>query len=288
VAVALSKRYVPCAAHWAAVLRAVHALAAVPVRDPICVPHAHASEDAAAAPPLPSLGAPPPGLELLSGGEAMAVRCLLLRASFGGMACDVAMLRAAAALWARRFAGAADAPPPLPARSGVAAAGSAAASQRDASAASDANCSAWSIYLESLFASLPRPEHCLGAADAAAELAALPPLRLRDVPPSAIDFHCSNILTDVLADAALPDAAMEALHAAGEPVETLKRAMWRYRSGVNTKTRLAALQRGGKAADGDAEDDEREEGDEALRAAWAGVAPLVELHSARFIRRNFF
>lgn len=37
--------------------------------------------------------------------EASLVKCLLLRASFGGMAGDVQMLRGSAAAWAARFAG---------------------------------------------------------------------------------------------------------------------------------------------------------------------------------------
>ena len=45
--------------------------------------------------------------ELLPATEAALVKCLLLRASYGGMAGDVAMLRSFASLWAARFAGAA-------------------------------------------------------------------------------------------------------------------------------------------------------------------------------------
>jgi hypothetical protein len=264
---------VPCAAHWAAVLRCVHALAVVPIRDPIAPPPDDPSH------PLPSLGAPPDGTDALPPAEATAVRCLLLRAHFGGMTCDVAMLRASAALWTRRFSGQAGPPPALP--PGVA------PLPADAcSAAAADGASAWGRYLDALFASLPPAEHARGIphASPAEQLAALPPLRARDVHPAAIDFHCSNIITDVLSDAALTDAAMEALHAAGEPIETLKSAMWRFRSGVNTKARLG---RGGKAAEA-AEEEEEEEGDDALRRAWVGVEALVEAHAARFIRRAFY
>ena len=45
--------------------------------------------------------------ELLPATEAALVKCLLLRASYVGMAGDVAMLRSFASLWAERFAGAA-------------------------------------------------------------------------------------------------------------------------------------------------------------------------------------
>lgn len=254
---AVSKRYVPCAAHWAAVLRAVHALASVPVRDALLSP-ASPCDDVAP----PSLGAPPPGLDALSAREAALVRCLLLRAAFGGMAGDITMLRSAATVWTRRFAGAAGAPPAAPPGGGGGGGGS-----------------AWGAYLDALFGSLPRAEHAAcDDADAAAQLEALPPLRARDVVPAAIDFHCSNVVTDVLADAALPAAAMEALHAAGEPVEAFKRAMWHFRSGVNTKA--CPPQCGG---DAEAEDQH----DARLRRAWQALEPLVEAHAARFIRRSF-
>ena len=255
---AVSKRYVPCAAHWAAVLRAVHALAAVPVRDPLG--GAAASGLPADLAP-PSLGAPPEGLDALCGREAALVRCLLLRAAFGGMTGDVAMLRSAATVWTRRFAGGAGGPP-----GGMAEA-----------VAGDGR-SAWGAYLDVLFASLPVAEHAAATADAAGQLEALPPLRARDVPPAAIDFHCSNVITDVLADAALPAAAMEALHAAGEPIEAFKRGMWRYRSGVNAK---ACPPQCGEADDGG------DEGGGRLRRAWEAVEPLVEAYAMRFIRRGF-
>lgn len=257
---AVSKRYVPCAAHWAAVLRAVHVLAAVPVRDALGGPGAPPADA-----PQPSLGAPPEALDVLPGREAAMVRCLLLRASFGGMAGDVAMLRAAATVWTRRFAGAAGAPP-----SDVAVPPRGDGDER----------SAWGAYLDALFAALPRAEHAAAVDDAhaLAQLEALPPLRMRDVPPAAIDFHCSNVVTDVLADAALPVSAMDALHAAGEPIEAFKRAMWHFRSGVNVKACPPQCGSGG-------EGDERRE--PRLRAAWQAVEPLVEAHSTRFIRRSF-
>ena len=254
---AVSKRYVPCAAHWAAVLRAVHALAAVPVRDPL---GGAAASGAPADVVPPSLGAPPEGLDALCSREAALVRCLLLRAAFGGMTGDVAMLRSAATVWTRRFAGGAGGPP-----------GGIMAVDGDGR-------SAWGAYLDALFASLPVAEHAAATADAAGQLEALPPLRVRDVPPAAIDFHCSNVITDVLADAALPAAAMEALHAAGEPIEAFKQAMWRYRSGVNAKA--CPPQCGEAEGEGD-------EGGGRLRRAWEAVEPLVEAHSARFIRRSF-
>jgi hypothetical protein len=271
--VALSKRYAPGAAHWAAVLRGVHALAVVPIRDPLAYATAP-SDDNYPSHPLPSLGAPPPGTDGLPAAEATAVRCLLLRAHFGGMTSDVSMLRAAAARWAQRFAG--DAPPPPPLPPGCAAATS------DVGAAA----SAWGCYLAALFACLPQAEHARGIPDAspAEQLAALPPLRARDIPPAAIDFHCSNIITDVLSDAALPNSAMEALHAAGEPIDVLKSAMWRFRSGVNTKARLE----GGAEEEGEGSEEGGKREGVLLRRAWEGGEGVVEAHSARFIRRSFY
>jgi hypothetical protein len=54
--------------------------------------------------------------------------------------------------------------------------------------------------------------------------------------------------------------------------------MWHFRSGVNTKACPPQCGGGGDAP---------ERHDARLRRAWEAVEPLVEAHSARFIRRFF-
>jgi len=238
---AVSKGYQPSASLWAAVLRGVHALAALPMRDQ---PSQWAETGTL------SLGSPPDGLSTLPCAQATLVRCILLRTHFGGLPGDMKMLCAAAAIWASRFAGEAS-PPPVPPLD-------------------------WHAYVETSYGLLPRAEHCHGTDDSQAEaqLANIQPLRARDVPPAAIDFHCSNIVNDVMADKGFSPAMLDALGSLGEPTEVLKRAMWRFRSGISLKEVMAGM------------DDDGEDSD-ALRTAWRSVAPLVEQHAARLIRRGF-
>jgi len=199
---AAAKGFQPPPAVWALVLRAVHAMATLPLRDPAA--HGAAGDGASLfAPPGPPAGE--------RGG--LLVRCCLLRAQLGGMKGDVAMLRGCASLWARRYADGGD----------------------------------WPDAVEAAFRALPPPEHCLAAAEEAAgpqarcaaeaELESVPPLRAADVPPTALDMHCSSLISDLMRDPRLGGVAAEALDATGMEAEAALRAMvWDYRSGLNNKT----------------------------------------------------
>jgi len=137
------------------------------------------------------------------------VRSLLARAAFGGMACDVAMLRAAAGVWASRFA------------------------------ASDGAGWAAVIGLKGTDASA-----CVYRVPVAATTLGVPPLTLDAVPAAGIDFHCSAILDELLAASgstltprvAAALAAIRSEAPAGTDLRAaLSTAMWHFRSGVNVR-----------------------------------------------------
>ena len=249
--VAMSKRYEPRAEHWAAVLQCVHRLASVRVRDPVL------TDDSLAL--SLSLAALPDAVASLSVDEATMVRCLLLRQCYGGMGGDVKMLQASAATWVRRFSGC-EAAPPLPSTAAWA-------------TASDAT-SPWSAFLHATFAALPVAEHVeAGGYDSASQLSCVRPLRPRDVPLSAFDFHCTNILGDVEKDPRMTGALMEALQGIDDTQAALRTLIWEFRRCTNLKVRL----------------DGRQEGAPSTRKAaiWAMVHPLVESHASRYLQRGF-
>ena len=271
---AQSKGYCLRSEHAAAVLQCVHDLAAVQVRD--------ACSDGDAADGTPpsgtsgstegaSLAAPPvPWAQLGDKQAAMLVRCLLLRAAFGGMTGDVHMLHAAAACWARRFAGVSGVQPPAvpsPHAGGV-----------------HAHKTPWLAYLCHVFAGLPSAEHVTtalagggaGPASSLQLLAAVAPLRLRDVPATTFDMHCSNIVPDIMKDRGLSGDAQKALEKVNELDKALSSVIWHMRSKTNTKRPICTP----------------DAGDDAMTAlaqrAWQLVQPLVVSHQTLLLSRAFW
>ena len=205
---ALSKRYEAPPQLWAAVLRGVHALAALPLRDTEAVSNGMPELTLFS----PVLGASPPE------GSLMA-RSLLLRAHFGGMKGDVHMLRDAAAVWRWRYSD--EAPPGggWPAKVAAAFASLPPAEHVQAAAAA------------------ARPPHMCAAL---MELECVPPLRGGDVPYSALDQHCSRLIDDVMADARLTAEQVAALDATGEEQDSaLRHMVWIYRSSLSNKVPAA-------------------------------------------------
>ena len=256
---AQSKGYALRSEHAAAVLQCVHDLASVAVRD--------SCSDGAAAdgtqPPgtsdTASLAAPPmPWAQMGDPTAAMLVKCLLLRAAFGGMTGDVHMLHAAAGCWARRFAGIGGSqPPPMAGLEPV-------------------TNTPWLAYLRHVFAGLPPAEHVTAAlAGGGGPLSAVAPLRLRDVPATTFDMHCSNIVPDIMKDRGLSSEAQSALEKLDELDKGLSSLIWHMRSKTNTKRPICA----------DAGEDEVTD---AARRAWDLVQPLVINHQTRLLARAFW
>ena len=125
------------------------------------------------------------------------VRAMLLRAAFGGMEGDIAMLHRAAATWQRRWARAE---------------------------------AAWADGLAVAF----------GGAAAAADgvMSGEAPLMVTDIPPAAVDFHCSSVLESVLEQPAVRDALLA--RGGGDIDGLAQRAMWKCSSGVSRKAPIRA------------------------------------------------
>ena len=65
-------------------------------------------------------------------------------------------------------------------------------------------------------------------------------LREEDIPLSGIDFHCSNILQQVLEDNNVYSALIERCRDKDAMSNYLQRAVWKYRSSINSRLPLSA------------------------------------------------
>ena len=169
---------------------------------------------------------------------ALLVRVLHLRAAFGGMPCDVAMMRSAAGTWLRRFAGRGGVPPP-PMTTAAAAAATATANN---TAPPPSPCALWLSFLWRSFSPPLVQPLALPPAGASA-LAAVGRMTQEDVPLSAVDFHVSSIAEELLNLPAVAREAGKAARAVGESEndqeaseERLRRAMWLFRSSRNVRS----------------------------------------------------
>ncbi len=127
-------------------------------------------------------------------GAALLAPTLLIRAAFGGMGGDMAMLRNAASAWHRR---------------------------------SCADGALWQERLRQAFP--PATDEDL--------ISAKQRLTAEDIPLSAIDFHCSNVLDIVLANQSVRDAAMTAAGVDTHAIrDACSSAMWQHSSGLSAKS----------------------------------------------------
>ena len=163
---------------------------------------------------------------------------LHLRAAFGGMPCDVSMMRAAAETWLRRFAGRGGMPPSVGAVATASAAAGAEATKTPAQH--------WLDFLWRSFSPPAVPPLALlppGATTAAAA-SAVGRMTQEDVPLSAVDFHVSSVAEELMGLPAVAREARKAARAAGEDgncdaeaaEERLRRAMWLFRSSRNVRS----------------------------------------------------
>eukprot|EP00727_Mastigamoeba_balamuthi_P012475 m51a1_g7850 hypothetical protein (432) ;mRNA; r:226353-228209 len=204
-AAAAPRDWEPSEALVGALLRVVHDVAACPARDSAGL--ALLPADASVA--EPELRALPPL-------EASYVRALLARAALGGMKCDTAMLRGAARLWADRFAGRAPPPPAAPA-GGLAGAYAELAGRA---------ASPWLRYVCALHGAVSPPARAAFVSQA---------LHPGDLILSGVDFHCSDVVAEVLADPGARERAVRAGARAGDVEGEARSAMWACRSGRNEK-----------------------------------------------------
>jgi hypothetical protein len=214
---AQSKGYRLGAAARDAVARVAAELAACDVKDALGDPEP-LPEDAGSgdqSDPLRNLGAARAGL---SDEHGALVCALLMRARFGGMRCDVELLRAAAGRWRRRLLA-----EPWDWTKGLHVTFARAAEKAEEARAAEE--SAGDVDGKTIFNSLTR----------------------RDVPLAAVDFHVSPVLERLLELDAVRAAAARAVRAApslagddGSLANALRSAMWANASAVTTKKTLVS------------------------------------------------
>ncbi|GAQ80538.1 hypothetical protein KFL_000560270 [Klebsormidium nitens] len=259
---AVAKGYQPSKLHAAVCLRIVHEMAAVKCRDPL----SDADEADTHCPTMSDIS------QHVSAQEATVLKALLLRASCGGMAGDVRMLRCYVRVWLKRFSGASPPPPPL---------ANFCSGPADVTSPSSDVSLDWGNWLRRLYAQTPRPPQVLdtctsGALPAVVDVAAMSRIMLSDVPPSAADFHCSNVIEDVLKDT--PAGRQVEATCREEAVDAkavFRSAMWHFRSSKNLK----------KTLDGETSTD-TEDGSQAARI-WSALSAEAQKYSLNLIKRRF-
>ncbi|KAL0055001.1 hypothetical protein WJX82_005601 [Trebouxia sp. C0006] len=233
-----------------ACLRIVHQLASVPVRDAyptqIDVP---SDSEAGSRANIPAK-------------EEVMVRCILIRAAYGGMAGDVTMLKAFAATWKSRFFQGRACPHALP--TGIHGVANA---DEDKQPALD-SCHTWLSYIQETYSRLVMPP---GGVLAMAQS----PLRRGDIPLSAVDFHISSIVEELVHVPSIL-AAAQSLKADTDMNDSLRRAMWLFRSGVNSKTEVST---GNRLVDSQEK--------QILQPLWQAAHAAADAWSADYIRRRF-
>ena len=214
---AQSKGYRLGAAARDAVARVAAELAACDVKDALGDPEPLPGDAGSGdqSDPLRNLGAARAGL---SDEHGALVCALLMRARFGGMRCDVELLRAAAGRWRRRLLA-----EPWDWTKGLHVTFARAAEKAEEARAAEE--SAGDVDGKTIFNSLTR----------------------RDVPLAAVDFHVSPVLERLLELDAVRAAAARAVRAApslagddGSLANALRSAMWANASAVTTKKTLVS------------------------------------------------
>ena len=102
------------------------------------------------------------------------------------------------------------------------------------------------------------------------------PLKQGDIPLSAVDFHISSIVEELMQKPAVAAAVQSVVskHGQADAHDTLRRAMWLFRSSWNTKTPLG---------NADIADIERQ----ALRPIWQAAHAAADAWSMNYIRQRF-
>lgn len=105
-----------------------------------------------------------------------------------------------------------------------------------------------------------------------------PPLRRGDIPLSAVDFHISSIVEELMQVPTILAAAGSAAAQTGnsDSNDSLRRAMWLFRSGLNSKKQL------GTAVES-TDSQERQ----CLQPLWQAAYAAADAWSADFVRRRF-
>ncbi len=101
------------------------------------------------------------------------------------------------------------------------------------------------------------------------------PLRRGDIPLSAVDFHISSIVEELMQVPSIL-AAPQSLELQTDMHDSLRRAMWLFRSGVNSKTEVST---GSRVVDSHEK--------KTLQPLWQAAHAAADAWSADYIRRRF-
>ena len=152
------------------------------------------------------------------------LKSISMRKSYGGMACDMAMMKSYEQVWKKRF--------------------------QDGSIDQDLQ-SRLSLNLKTRWSDIPTQIHDKPRQQSAKFVIPLVQQRLdrlefKDICIEGVDFHCSNILDQVMSDKALSCKCSQRLKDEGlvwdgneeQLMKTLKQCMWKFSSGVNHRQPL--------------------------------------------------
>jgi len=263
---AASKGYEPPESLRACVSRIAGEMAAIGVKD--CVSYGGARSKAS---PNDMLMLSEVESKLADGEESTIVQSIIIRAHFGGMAGDVAMLKGFSHIWLERFT-----------QKGVAVnLPSDYESLRNPELILDEDKSSWLDYIELIYE----------AAKESTSEDSNPakwggPMRRGDIPIAAVDFHVSSCVQGILQ---IPANRLRILDAAKElglddidVADRIKSAIWRHSAGVNHKVAVRLCD--SAADDDDKSDDETSSVKEKLSVRiWNIVREDLETWVKRFI-----
>jgi len=262
---AASKGYEPPESLRACVSRIAGEMAAIGVKD--CVSYGGARSKAS-----------PNDMQMLSeveskladGKESTIVQSIIIRAHFGGMAGDVAMLKGFSRIWLERFT-----------QKGVAVnLPRDYDSLRNPELILDEDKSSWLDYIELIYEAAKE-----STSEDSKPVKWGGPMRRVDIPIAAVDFHVSSCIQGILQ---IPANRLRILDAAKDlglddidVTDRIKSAIWRHSAGVNHKV---AVRLRDSAADDDESDDETSSVKEKLSVRiWNIVREDLETWVKRFI-----
>mmetsp|Transcript_13203 Transcript_13203/g.39995 ORF Transcript_13203/g.39995 Transcript_13203/m.39995 type:complete len:675 (+) Transcript_13203:610-2634(+) len=232
-----------------------------------------AVEDAIGGPPTSDAALAVIDAAVVSAEAAAIVKALRLRASYGGMQGDQAMMRRYADLWQARFAGTEGCAPPLPAPPGTFVSPGAPQLLRGGRVFGEEAGASWLRYMHQV--------HELNCGEPV-DCTSVGPLQRGDIPLSTVDFHCSTISDDLQQEDAIKAAAAAAIEADQEGLldgidDAFRSAMWLFRSGLNRRVPISGR---GAPLPGPKE--------RLLDPLWAVSAAPVDAWSQTFIRKRFY
>eukprot|EP00743_Colponemidia_sp_Colp-15_P013887 GILK01016294.1.p1 GENE.GILK01016294.1~~GILK01016294.1.p1 ORF type:complete len:436 (+),score=73.45 GILK01016294.1:177-1310(+) len=242
--------------------------------------------------------------------DCALLKSILIRAHFGGMPGDVLMLKRFALVWNQRFSNQ-QTPPTVPKPVNVPSlhphppALSLSAAFEKASTvmlrneqsnieASEPRCipyltspaalpagdsvmtsSPWLSYLHTI-------HHRVVLSASGEELRSFGPMKMEDVLPSAVDFHCTNIIQDLLKDSKVTSLLHTVNNKIEDPEGLFKSLIWKYRSSQNLKQPLDSDLKSELSQQHGEEEEDTDKSN-----LWVKLKPFCDRYSYSYIRYRF-